>query len=370
MSKLTVIRLVFIWGIIAMITSCSKDYAYKIEGVISNLEEPTIYVVFEREDYKVVDTVVCDKPGHFLVKQKEAGFNSATIFYNNRQHWVTAYLEPNLSVEIEGDANSPLLMKVKGGRTNNKLTDFRTHNSELLAELTQLTNSLRSKDENSTIEQTDMTARLADVNMRLSEEAIRYVKENPDQESSVILIRTFFSDPDDTRKIDELLALLDPKLKSFYLVAELEHYSARVKRTSLGAEAPEFSLRNIYGQPVSLDSFPGKYLLLAFTAPWCDMCHTEDLYLDQVAETYSKESLDILLISLDDNPSNVRKLLSKEKIAWNLVTDSAGQGAMMIDLYNVNVLPRCFLIDDDHKILMKTDNGVEVKQTLESLFEE
>ncbi|EJW90835.1 antioxidant, AhpC/TSA family, partial [gut metagenome] len=135
---------------------------------------------------------------------------------------------------------------------------------------------MKSKDENSTIEQTDITARLADVNMRLSEEAIKYVKENPDQECSVILIQTFFSDPDDTRKIDELMALLDPKLKSFYLFKELEHYSNRVKRTSLGAEAPDFSLRNIYGQPVSLDSFHGKYLLLAFTAPWCDMCHTED----------------------------------------------------------------------------------------------
>ena len=32
----------------------------------------------------------------------------------------------------------------------------------------------------------------------------------------------------------------------------------------------------------------------------------------------------------------------------------AGQAAMLIDLYNVSVLPRCFLIDEDHKILMKT----------------
>ena len=40
------------------------------------------------------------------------------------------------------------------------------------------------------------------------------------------------------------------------------------------------------------------------------------------------------------------------------------------DLYNVSVLPRCFLIDEDHKILMKTENGIEIKQTLENLFED
>lgn len=360
----------FIWGLIAVLTSCGKDYAYRIDGVISNLEEQTLYVVFENENQKLVDTVVCEKPGHFRIEQMEPGFNSATVFYNNREHWVTAYLEPGLSVEIEGDANSPLLMQVKGGRTNNKLTGFKLKNSELLTELTDLSASLRQRDEANTVEQIDITARLADVNMRLSEEAIKFVKENPDQEASVVLIHRFFSDPDDTRKIDELLALIDPKLKDFHLVGELEHYSARVKRTSLGAEAPEFSLRNIHGKNITLESFTGKYLLLAFTAPWCDMCHTEDLYLDKVATTYSKDDLDILLISLDDNPENVRRVLSKEKIDWNLVTDSAGQATMMIDLYNVNALPRCFLIDEDHKILMKTDNGVEVKRTLESLFDD
>lgn len=93
------------------------------------------------------------------------------------------------------------------------------------------------------------------------------------------------------------MALLNPRLKDFYLVKELEQYSARAKRTALGAEAPDFSVRNIYGNTVSLDSFPQKYLLLTFTAPWCDMCQTEDLYLDKVAMKYPKDQLDILWLA-------------------------------------------------------------------------
>ena len=84
------------------------------------------------------------------------------------------------------------------------------------------------------------------------------------------------------------------------------------------------------------------------------MCQTEDLYLDKVAMKYPKDQLDILLVSLDDNPDNVRDVLKKDSI----------------DLYYVSVLPRCFLIDEDHKILMKTENGIEIKQTLENLFED
>ena len=57
----------------------------------------------------------------------------------------------------------------------------------------------------------------------------------------------------------------------------------------------------------------------------------------------------------------------KSNVAPNTMKSRA---AMLIDLYNVSVLPRCFLIDEDHKILMKTENGIEIKQTLENLFED
>ena len=153
------------------------------------------------------------------------------------------------------------------------------------------------------------------------------------------------------------------------MVRKLEEYSSRAKRTALGAEAPDFKVKNIYGKPVSLDSFSKKYLLLAFTAPWCDMCQTEDLYLDKVAMKYPKDKLDMLLISLDEDSKEVRQVLAKDSIAWNLVTDSAGQATMLVDLYNVSALPRCFLIDEEGKIVLRTDNGVEIQQTLEKLIE-
>ena len=38
----------------------------------------------------------------------------------------------------------------------------------------------------------------------------------------------------------------------------------KAQRTSLGAEAPGFNVKNVYGHTVSLDSFPQRYLLLAF----------------------------------------------------------------------------------------------------------
>lgn len=362
-------KVVLFLSIIFSLCSCGEDYVYRIEGKLTNLGDSVVYAVFEKEDYKIVDTVYCFKPGQFEVKQNQEGFRSATIFFENRSRWITVYLEPNKKVVITGDAQYPLLLQVKGGKINETLTTVRKSLSPLLKDLTDYSNQLHKRNQNSAAE-TETASQIANVNIRLTEEVGAYIKDHPDEEASVVLIQMFFSQPDDTRKMDELLALLDPQLKNFYLLRELEQYSIRAKRTALGAEAPGFSVKNIYGKTVNLNSFPERYLLLAFTAPWCDMCQTEDLYLDQVAMKYPKEEVDILLISLDDDEGDVRELIKNDSINWNLVTDSAGQATQLLDLYNVNALPRCFLIDEDGKILLKTENGLEIKQTLEKLLEE
>ena len=350
------------------LAACSKDYTYRIEGKLSHLTEPTVYAVFENEQEKKVDTLLCADNGTFELEEHIDGFHSVTLFFEGRSRWVTAYLEPGTTVSIEGDAQSPLLLQVKGGKINDRLAAFKKKQADLFNEMSTLTQQLGEKA--NTVEQTDAAARLADVNLRLSEEAAAYVKAHPDEEASVVLIQTFFADPDDTRKIDELLALLDPRLNDFYLVRELEQFSIRSQRIALEAEAPDFTVKNIYGKSMSLDSFANRHLLLAFTAPWCDMCQTEDLSLDEVAMRYSTDQLAILLVSLDDQPASVRESVAKDSIPWNVVTDSAGQAMQLIDLYNVSVLPRCFLIDEEKRIIMKTDNEVEIRQTLERLIAE
>lgn len=363
-------RLLLFFGVVLFLSSCGGDVPYRIEGKLSNLEDETLYAVFENDTYKVVDTITCEKPGQFSIKRSEGDFNTVTIFFDHKKRWATAYLIPGEKVTITGDALYPALLQVKGGRINDQLTVFRKSVNPLLKEQADLINILNNKSNHTnTIEETDIPSRLTNVTHSLSEHAQAYIQEHPDEEASAVLLQYFFMNPDDTRKMDELLVVLSPKLKDFYLIRKLQEYSVKAQRTSLGAEAPGFNVKNIYGHTVSLDSFPKRYLLLAFTAPWCDMCQTEDLLLDKVAMKYPKDKVEMLLVSLDDDPKEVRKLLAKDSIDWNLVTDSAGQATMLVDLYNVNALPRCFLIDGDGKIIMKTDNGLEIEQTLEKLVE-
>lgn len=366
-------HIIWLVGFLLLLLSCGEKMAYRIEGKLSNLEDQTLYAVFENDGgAKEVDTIMCEEPGHFLIERMQGDFQEITLFFNQKTQWITVYPEKGKKITISGDVEYPAMLQVKGGRLNDRLSDMKNELTPLLKEQTDLLRQLgqgKKGGVNRSIKETDVASRLANVNHQLEEAVAEIVKKNPDETASVVLLQQYFMKPDDTRMLDELLAVLDPKLKDFYLVRSLEGYSERVNRTALGAEAPDFDVKDIYGTPVCLDSFPQKYVLLAFTAPWCDMCQTEDLFLDEIAMQYSKDKLDMLLVSLDDDQRRVRKVLAKDSIDWNLVTDSAGQAVMLFDLYNVNALPRCFLIDEEKKIILKTDNGIEVKQTLEKLIE-
>ena len=82
-------RLLLIVGIVVSLSSCGEDIAYRIEGKLANLEDQTLYAVFENDDIKVVDTITCEKPGQFLIERKQGDFREVTIFFEDKTHWVT-----------------------------------------------------------------------------------------------------------------------------------------------------------------------------------------------------------------------------------------------------------------------------------------
>ena len=350
-----------------LLTACSDNAVCRFEGKITNLEEDTVYVVFESEEKSMVDTILCDPPGRFRLELNQEDFQQATFFFDDRTAWFTVYLDDRQAkkIEITGDVRFPTLMQAKGGRTNNELSLFRKKVESLLKEDTRIRQTIVNA---SLTQNNELISRSADIKSQLTEQALTYIHENPGKASSVVLIKTYFADPDDTRRIDELLITLTPEIQDHYLVSDLQQYSIRAKRTALGAEAPDFAATNIYGHSVSLDSFPQKYILLTFTAPWCDMCHTDELYLNEIDRKYKKAELEQLLITLDDDLLGLRAILKSDSIKWNLIADSAGQATKLFDLYNVSILPRFFLIDDEGRIILKTEAGVEIKQTLERLI--
>jgi len=359
-------KITFIYFVICLFFSCSEERIYRIKINLSNLQAQDIYAVFESADFKTVDTLVYNGKGALNIAKEQDDLRTLTLYYDNFSRWITIYFEQPQRIVVSGDALYPQTVQVKGGRINEMLTEFRNETAALLKEYAILSDNsdVMSEKQNATVN----IARLVNISNELHLLAEVFIKNNPDEEASAILIREYFIDPDNLIQIDNLLDGLNPNLDDFYVVQDLKAYTEKAKRTIVGAKAPDFNVKNIYGNTYGTRSFINSYFLLAFTSIWNDLCHTEELHLDEIISSFSKDNLSVMLVSLDENPQELRDLLREDPVKWNIVTDSAGQAIELLDLYNVNVLPRCFLIDKDGYIILKTENSVELKKALEQCF--
>ena len=153
----------------------------------------------------------------------------------------------------------------------------------------------------------------------------------------------------------------------------LEHSSRRSAPRAAPANrslAPDFSLPDLTGQPLSLSTYRGKVVLLDFWATWCDPCREEVPLFVELQSKYRTRGFQILGVSMDDGPEPVRDFCQHFKINYPVVMGNAKIG----ELYGgVLGLPIAFLIGRDGRIYGKhigaTDITVFEKEIISLLQE-
>ena len=130
-------------------------------------------------------------------------------------------------------------------------------------------------------------------------------------------------------KVYEQKANLYSILQEWEKAAE---YRLRSAELTLGKPAPDFNLKDIYGETVSLVDFRGKVVLLDFWATWCGPCIHELPALKAIYEKH-KHNTEFALISIsaDANDETVAKFVEENKMPWIHIRDTAEMGAK----YNV-----------------------------------
>ena len=112
--------------------------------------------------------------------------------------------------------------------------------------------------------------------------------------------------------------------------------------------APDFTLTDQTGAPVSLSNFKGKVILLNFWATWCPPCTRETPWFVDFQRTYGGQGLVVLGVSLDeDGWSAVRPFIAKHRVNYRMMTG----GDPIASLFGgVKSLPASFLIDRQGRI--------------------
>ncbi len=131
-----------------------------------------------------------------------------------------------------------------------------------------------------------------------------------------------------------------------------------------GTAAPGFSLPDTEGDTVALSSFFGKPVYLGFLTTWSYACLGEMKILKDVYEKY-KNKINFVMISLDEEPDIVRKLVKEKGYNWTFLYN--GDGFDVLSDYGVETFPLFVLINKDGKIMQYP--APKPSENIESVFE-
>lgn len=161
---------------------------------------------------------------------------------------------------------------------------------------------------------------------------------------------------------------LDASLDGTSYVQQIESMIARMEKVQVGSEAPDFTLPDVNGNPVSLSSFRGKYVLVDFWAAWCPDCRKENPNIVSAWEKYKNKNFAILGVSLDRNRDQWLAAIEKDKLTWTQVSDLKYWSSEAAVLYCIRWIPMSFLIDPEGKIIAIGLEGDELHNKLQELL--
>ena len=133
-----------------------------------------------------------------------------------------------------------------------------------------------------------------------------------------------------------------------------------------GQPAPEFTLDDLDGHPVSLSQFKGRVVLLDFWASWCGPCISDLPDLRRIKGKTTALPVVFLNVSLDTDDADWREAIGKHEIKGVHVR-ADGFGSDVAKSYQVNGIPSYYLVDSqglivENPIVRDTD---EIVATIE-----
>jgi len=91
-------------------------------------------------------------------------------------------------------------------------------------------------------------------------------------------------------------------------------------------------------------------------------CVAEVPLLKQLYSKYQERGLEIVGISLDDEPSKVERFVAEKGIGWPQICDGRADAGAIPKLYNVTGTPDLFVIDRSGNIAARLTSAKQLEQ--------
>lgn len=198
----------------------------------------------------------------------------------------------------------------------------------------------------------------------------KYLSENPTSPIAMFIFRQFVGYDINADEAEPVFLSLSEKLRSGPAGKEMAEKIEIAKKTGVGRMAMDFTQNDTLGNPVSLSSFKGKYVLIDFWASWCGPCRQENPNVVKAFNNYKEKGFTVLGVSLDQPNAKDKwmKAIHDDNLTWTQVSDLKFWGNAVAVQYGIQAIPQNFLIDPQGKIIGKNLRGEALNKKLETLF--
>ena len=136
-----------------------------------------------------------------------------------------------------------------------------------------------------------------------------------------------------------------------------------------GTPAPDFSLKTLDGQTVSLHDYQGKAVMVNFWATWCPPCRSEMPDMQNLYSELKGKGVEILAVNVQEARPPIEKFVTQFGLTFPILLDVSGD---VVQQYGVQALPTSYFIDREGRISafnFGALNGSAIRKKLEAVLE-
>lgn len=196
---------------------------------------------------------------------------------------------------------------------------------------------------------------------------VNFVKNHSNYEYSAYLLMDLRMNMKN-EQIQELYDNLDIEVKNSKYGKIISKYLEKSKGFEIGAKVSDFTLKDINGNDVSLNSFLGKFIYLDFWGSWCGICRTEHPFFKKMNAKYKNKGFEIISVSLDRDIKKWEKASIKDGINWTSLIDTSSFNGDIALAYKVFSMPTGYLIDREGRVIERFFNGQLDENTIANLL--